>query len=207
MCMHTYTYIWSKLYRVCLRIYTAWADLIIRTSVTSLVTSFSEQTKRAKDAKIPQPNLLVGECLWLKKMIDEKYVRTEAIVAALYTLEPSCRRSGGACTAEGAHKTPRPSGWRLLRLKTGASSLHYSLWCSGFCLRRRAFVPPAEGLSHATKTSAYRANARCRSWDWRSEIVDFRGCASWNDVESCLKQAFNTKLKRDAPTQGQPWYP
>ena len=69
MCMHTYTYIWSKLYCVCLRIYTAWADLIIRTSVTSLVTSFYEQTKRAKDAKIPQPNLLVGECLWLKKWL------------------------------------------------------------------------------------------------------------------------------------------
>ena len=45
-------------------------------------------------------------------------VRTEAIVAALYTLEPSCRRRGGACTAEGAHKTPR----RLLRLKEGASN-------------------------------------------------------------------------------------
>ena len=41
---------------------------------------------------------------------------------------PSCHRSGGACTAEGAHKTPRPSGWRLLRFKTGASSLHYSVY-------------------------------------------------------------------------------
>ena len=63
----------------------------------------------------------------LHNLADVRNVRTEAIVAALYNLEPSCRRRGGACTAERAHKTPRPSGWRLLRLKTGASSLHYSL--------------------------------------------------------------------------------
>ena len=63
----------------------------------------------------------------LHNLADVRNVRTEAIVAALYNLEPSCRRRGGACTAEGAHKTPRPSGWRLLRLKTGASSLHCSL--------------------------------------------------------------------------------
>ena len=34
------------------------------------------------------------------------------------------------------------------------------------------------------------------------EIVDFRGCASWNDVESCLKQASNTKLKEMLQRKG-----